>query len=62
MLSGKVFQVINCDTYSIFLQMNFLLIRFFRKDHLAEHMATHSKLLPFRCPICNKVSWVCDCD
>lgn len=28
--------------------------RFFRKDHLAEHFTTHTKTLPFHCPVCNR--------
>lgn len=28
--------------------------RFFRKDHLAEHFTTHTKTLPYHCPICNR--------
>lgn len=36
-----------------FLLIN-LLCRFFRKDHLAEHFTTHTKTLPFHCPICNR--------
>uniref|UniRef100_T1GUY7 C2H2-type domain-containing protein n=1 Tax=Megaselia scalaris TaxID=36166 RepID=T1GUY7_MEGSC len=27
---------------------------FFRKDHLAEHFTTHTKTLPFHCPVCNR--------
>lgn len=26
----------------------------FRKDHLAEHFTTHTKTLPYHCPICNR--------
>lgn len=28
--------------------------KIFRKDHLAEHFTTHTKTLPFHCPICNR--------
>lgn len=31
-----------------------LYFRFFRKDHLAEHFTTHTKTLPYHCPICNR--------
>lgn len=41
----------------IYLLNNFELLiscRFFRKDHLAEHFTTHTKTLPFHCPVCNR--------
>lgn len=35
-------------------RLRYFIFRFFRKDHLAEHFTTHTKTLPYHCPICNR--------